>query len=337
VARATGVTQPPKFTESDKIRRTLALTGVTQIALQPCDMPAEFVMDHFSRGEMKDRAAWLKLAHNQSDTIKQVTDALRDTVGGPDFARLVAMARWKLGPTATGVFIDRPNIIHYRIWATEVDTGGTTMREGIDLAFTSTASLDPKDSAFAARVTQGVADTLAEHLGADARVRKDWAENTIRVFEIAAEKKLAAPVVIRTLADLDTLGLTPDVRARAAADVAAGNVLVLAKLDTGRSGWWRVDAKTGQTLGVMDNGYHATTVEYKTSNRPPAGPARAQYLKKMMRDRFNDLDTDGYMKLIGEDTLYMDEWEMVLQLQGKAGRKALSLTQEILLGRLRGF
>ena len=90
-------------------------------------------------------------------------------------------------------------------------------------------------------------------------------------------------------------------------------------------------------MGVMDSGYHATTVEYKTSNRPPAGPARAQYLKKMMKDRFKDLDAKSYMELIGEDTLYMDEWEMVLQLQGHAGRRALSLTQEILLGRLRGF
>lgn len=327
-ARAAGLKEAPKFGDAEKFRRGLVLIGQTQIALQPCDMPASFVLNQMSRDALSGRKAWLSVARGEFKTLAELTQKLSDTTGETDFARLTAAARAPVGPTAAATFIDRPNIVDYRVWVEEMPAGSGKLatREGIDLAYTSTASLAaaPKD-AFAARVTQGVADTLAEHLGnAD---KPAASENTIPVVE-QAEQKGTTLVVAKAAADLTPLALTPDVLARAQADLAAGNVLVVAKLDTGRAGWWRVDAKTGQTVGVMDNGYNNDTTEYNEVNQKRV--ARARYIKdKMGPDRFNKLDAKGYMKVSRQDTLYWDEWMEVQRLQGKTMERVMSFAEQM--------
>jgi len=62
-------------------------------------------------------------------------------------------------------------------------------------------------------------------------------------------------------APLSALGMPADVLARASADLAAGNTLVVAGDKGGRWGWWRVDPATGQTVGVMDSGYNSAMTE----------------------------------------------------------------------------
>jgi hypothetical protein len=291
-------------------------------------MPASFVLNQMSRDALSGRKAWLSVARGEFKTLSELTQKLSDTTGETDFARLTAAARAPVGPTATSSFIDRPNIVDYRVWVEEMPAGSGKLvtREGIDLAYTSTATLAaaPKE-AFAARVTQGVADTLAEHLGnAD---KPGTSENTIPVVEQAQQKGVAL-VVARTAAELAPLALSPDVLARARADVAAGNVLVVAKLDTGRAGWWRVDATTGQTVGVMDNGYNNDTTEYNETTQKRV--ARARYIKdKMGPDRFNQLDAKGYMKVSRQDTLYWDEWMEVQRLQGKAMERVMSFAEQM--------
>ncbi|MGB5132153.1 MAG: hypothetical protein WBO00_06035, partial [Steroidobacteraceae bacterium] len=56
--------------------------------------------------------------------------------------------------------------------------------------------------------------------------------------------------------------------ARVAADVNAGFMVLVPRQavmidDQQRVGWWRVDPASGETIGVMDNGFHAGMVEYK--------------------------------------------------------------------------
>lgn len=63
------------------------------------------------------------------------------------------------------------------------------------------------------------------------------------------------------------LGITADVKARISAELAAGYAIVMYDkpwtIDRAkRTTWWRVNPATGQTIGVMDSGYHAATKEY---------------------------------------------------------------------------
>jgi hypothetical protein len=57
-----------------------------------------------------------------------------------------------------------------------------------------------------------------------------------------------------------------DTSARLAKDVDAGFIVVALDKpvpinERQRVGWWRVDPKSGETIGVMDTGYHASTSE----------------------------------------------------------------------------
>jgi hypothetical protein len=242
------------------------------------------------------------------------------------------MARPLVGPTAAATYVDRPNVIHHRFWALERPDGSIGGGQGIDLAFTSTASLAPAAAeGFAARLTQGVADTLAEHLGS-ANDPAAVSGNTMRLFEAAK----GAPVVARSAADLSPLGLPADVAARAAADVAAGKVVVVAKLDTGAAAWWRVDPVTGQTVGVTQDGYNGDTTEYSEATQKRM--SRAQYIKDKMGDKaFNELDAKEYLRITRDKTLYMDEWTFVQRLQGRVAKKAMSAAEQIFAGRIGGI
>ncbi len=272
-------------------------------------------------------------------TTKELVDKLSEATADLDFARLVAMARFPVGPTAPQTFIDRPNIVQYRVWG-EAREDDIAVLEGLDLAWTSTAAMPAAtDEAFAARLTQGVADTLAEHLGTDRAADGTpprLPENTFELFEAAARAG-GAPVVARAAADLTSLELPPDVRARAASDLAAGNVLVVARVEGGRAGWWRVDPRTGQTVGVMDNGYNNDTSEYTTTKgRPPPGPERARFLRQKMGNRFMKLSRQEYERIAtyGKGGGVPEaEWAEVLELQGRAPQEALSIAEQLLRGK----
>ena len=90
-------------------------------------------------------------------------------------------------------------------------------------------------------------------------------ENTMPLLDAAASSGTALSVVSKP--DAAPADVPADARARLAADLAAGYaVLAPSKALTvdgaPRFGWWRVNARTGQAVGVMDGGFHSDTVEY---------------------------------------------------------------------------
>jgi len=172
---------------------------------------------------------------------------------------MVALIRNGIG--TSNAFIDSPNIVHHRLWMSDGKDDELVLEDGIDLARTSTDAIGPAQ--FATRLEQGVADTLAEHLalGGNAIAM----ENTMVVFE-AGEAKQVATVVLRSTdgaAGVAKLHMPADVGARATADLAAGNMLIVSGEVAGRWAWWRIDPRTGQTVGVMDTGYNATVEKSK--------------------------------------------------------------------------
>jgi hypothetical protein len=208
-----------------------------------------------ARSTLKQKPIWLAMARGEVNTPEKLARAVT-RLGAPDVTTPgLAAARAGINPGAARVFIDRPNIIHQRVWFEEDKTGEIVAYRGIDLAFTSTAALgaDP----FQSRLVQGVADTLAEHL-----TIASSGESTVTRLE-AALAQGKKPVVVRPAdaSALASLELTADGRARALADLAAGQVLVLAGTAPGRWTWWRVDGQSGQTVGVLESGFNGTMDE----------------------------------------------------------------------------
>ncbi|HEX8916581.1 MAG TPA: hypothetical protein VF796_29795 [Humisphaera sp.] len=260
-ARAAGVKQAPTLDDATKFRRGLRLAGESQILVQPCDLTMAFLTYQSARAEAKDAAAWLAVAKGEVPVKDGVVRALDREAYRDETTPSFAVFRAGSAPRAGGTFIDRPNVIQYRQWLDEQPDGRLVARQVMDLAWTSTAaapSAGGGPAAFRARVEQGVADTLAEHLVLGQAAIPG--ENTLAVFEASADKP-ATVVKPGEAAKLSALNLPPDAAARAAADLAAGNVLVVAPAAAGRWTWWRVDPATGQTVGVMDTGFHNATAE----------------------------------------------------------------------------
>jgi hypothetical protein len=128
--------------------------------------------------------------------------------------------------------------------------------------------------AFRIRLKQGVADTAAEAVLADALAAKGVSAgagaNAGALLSKSDGSKPWIAIAPKDVAAVEKLGLPTDVAARVSADVTAGHAVLVpppgnAKADT--LAWWRVDPQTGQTLGIGPNGWGATAAEYAATLR----------------------------------------------------------------------
>ena len=87
--------------------------------------------------------------------------------------------------------------------------------------------------------------------------------DTMKVM--AAAQASGIPIrVVRSAADLAGLELSPEAKKHLGDDLSAGYVAIVpAKLPAGQplTGWWRVDPKSGETLGMLGNGRGAEMSE----------------------------------------------------------------------------
>lgn len=266
---------PASLDDAARVRRALALAGETEIAVIGSAVPADAVAHELVTDLLAAKPAALALAKETNrqaaqTASRQLFDRL-PTVSPLDGLRA---SRFAAGSDATrDVFVDRANVIDVR-WTPTLaadDSLGVNITTDVASNYVAVRSATDPAAAFRARVEQGVADTVIEDASLDGF---DDSRNTATVFVNAR----AANVPTVTLgggskASLDDVKCVPDVRARLADALAAGYVVVVpAKTvaignDAERLGWWRVDPKTGETIGVMDNGFHADTVEYNETTQ----------------------------------------------------------------------
>lgn len=268
-ARAAGVKAAPAVSDDERLRRALRLAGRTHILIQPCDLSASFLVHRSVRADLRERDLWLAISAGGEAARAKFRAAAGKFLGRDNLTPAFALARGSLAAAAaTRTFIDRPNIVQYWVWLEASDDGGLAQRRGVDLAVTSSAAVSVGAEGFRARLEQGVADTLSESLalGPDAVP----SENTVTAFESVAGHSAALSVVkpaAGAAAALAALNLPPDTMARAKADLAAGNVLVLVPAVGSRWAWWRVDPRTGQSVGVMDDGFNSAMTERQQLDR----------------------------------------------------------------------
>lgn len=249
--------------ELRKLERFQALWGPTEILLQTSAFTSEFVAHLASAGPVANQKALKDLARER-DPAKAKTLAAdlfdRMDIWGP----LPSLALWRssLGETQGYSFIDRPNVLNFRASPAVVDAGPVTYRGLVDIASNSVGIRAGDDEkAFETRLRQGVADTVAEILTLSSDVR--MAENTAAVFSrLASEGSRGLLVAANDQAAVGALPWPEDEAMRVGADIGAGFMAVVPRKAVEidgiqRVGWWRVHPSTGETIGVMDNGYHA--------------------------------------------------------------------------------
>lgn len=108
---------------------------------------------------------------------------------------------------------------------------------------------------FAATLRAGVWETRMERALVPAGMGEAF--DTFAAFDSPAKTRVLRPGE----ATQDIPG-NADFRARLAAELAAGRIVVVADDGEGHSGWWRIDPATGQTLGMTSEGRGQAMVEY---------------------------------------------------------------------------
>lgn len=259
-ARAAGQPQAPDLSERQQFTRGLAMLATTETLPLVSDLSSDFVLRLMADQLLAGRERWLALLlvddvgnrRAAFDELPQAEGAL-----GPLYG--YAVARRRLSPVQDRVFQSAIGLVNFRVGLSVDEAGGIEPRALIDVVANDVSAFETRaPDAFAAVVRQGVADTAAEHLvigepGACA--------NTTTVFALAAKAGLDTRVV-RDSANRAWAAaeVTPDTRARVDADLAEGRIVVMpASRVERRFGWWRVDARTGVTIGVMDDGFRANT------------------------------------------------------------------------------
>jgi hypothetical protein len=249
------------------IERYEALLSTTQVLLQVSDYSAEFLTHLGTRSIVENQAAIRELSKERdADKARMLAAEILDRLDtwGP----LPALALWRaeLGGQPRRSFVDRPNVLNYRIGGPVVNADRVAFREQIDIASNSTgvtwgAGQDP----FATRLRQGVADTVAEVLvlGGDFRTT----HNTAVLFDRAGNDPDRVKLIdARNTSEVQGLEWPEDAIGRLVEDVGSGFMAVALRRpasvgDRPRLGWWRIDPGSGATIGVMDTGLHGAMDE----------------------------------------------------------------------------
>ncbi|MGF1626741.1 MAG: hypothetical protein ACFCVH_17810 [Alphaproteobacteria bacterium] len=215
------------------------------------------------------------LARDGADLMRTVAPLLRseahwaDTVLG-DMPRVplplyrYAMLRFGDGSAGRSAqpYLDRPNVA--LAWSGAAGTEAADLRATLLFDIVANEVAIPVGSdAFAARLAQGVRETVVE----DEIAGPGATGNTAALYEADRLAGRAwVPLDPADPAALDRLGLPDDARAAIARDLASGALVIappspVATADGPQVAWWRVDQRTGTTLGMNPAGGAALTEE----------------------------------------------------------------------------
>ena len=262
-----------QLSDDAKMDRALALLGEIDTVPMLCRLPPAFIA-HQSALRSLSTAAIAR------DVIKRA----REHPGGgsvppgqkagqaaipldPGPSMSLAIARSEEMAQRPEIYLSRPNLLNFFLRPAIGQSGDLkgklVNRSVFDIVNNAIGVRSGVADAYAVRVAEGVADTIGERevLSIWSRQR-DQSQTTSALFE-AADAQGVHSVVVKSANDpnWNAIPLSSDIRARAEADLAGGYVLIVparpVTLNGGdHFGWWRVAPSTGETIGVMETGYH---------------------------------------------------------------------------------
>jgi hypothetical protein len=251
-AARSGTLRPPQEIDARAAeRRALGLSATADLFVFGAT-PSEDALARVTGSELADFA---------KDSIAAIRGAatLDDMASMSPAARLqLPLWSWALNRTRTELVPAaapvEPNVAIY--WQTIAP--GSSTAETIDIVANRTLT----DGDFKRGVAQGVLDTVIEHeIGSpDAP-----GGNTAALYGLGngSAWQLIEP---QEAERVDQLDLSDEAKARIKSDLAAGNLVLAPSAPVATEGgpqiaWWRIDPRSGTTLGIGKNGMGATAVE----------------------------------------------------------------------------
>jgi len=282
----------PLITDAQGAERSLALIGETEILPLVSQLSPQFVSHLVASDAFANREIVLDLTR-EVGTGGPKTPINQASKVAPIPFRLYGLAVtrrvWSRFPG--DIYLDRPNILSDHKYFVPRGKGEVVLLEGFDIVANDVSvrggtSFDP----FFLRLEQGVLDTNAEAVlaGGGSKV-----ENTAEVFAEASGQRMGW-MIVRSQSDQSWQGMmfAEDIHARVEEDLRGGYIVVVPRAPIGRedrhedlasshvvlipsngtpaasgqvAGWWRIDPKTGETLGIGNRGWGQTAEELRTT------------------------------------------------------------------------
>jgi hypothetical protein len=255
-ARAAG--KPATLSAEQRLERGLSLLGETEILVLPCRLSMNFVDSLVTSRMLANRKVFpelLRLGEQAKD--QELLDLFSKFTPLPGALHALALVRSEMNPGRGDVYLDRPNILSRHLRLQPGKKGSIVLEQGLDIvanevAVRPSSTVDP----FQARLQQGVLDTNLEAL---LLAGEGAVNNTAELFAEAGSA--GGWIVVRSAEDpaWQKAQLSSDVRARVEADLKAGYVALVPGRENARggakAGWWRVDPRTGDILGMGERGW----------------------------------------------------------------------------------
>jgi hypothetical protein len=230
---------PPVLSDDARLERAYALSGETELLPMFAQIPDAFVADRTVKALVAARDVLVAAAARKGLDAQREKLATLASIPGPLYA--LAVQRF----ADAGVYLDRLDVLALRRRIVPHDkTIG--LRNEVDILANQVAVWPTSKDPRAARIAQGVRDTDLELLAVSCPPRAPCvrAPTTAELFAASSGKDwsvIAAP------------------QGLARTDQTAGYAIV-ARNASPRT-WWRIDAATGETLGMNPLGGNAATEE----------------------------------------------------------------------------
>jgi hypothetical protein len=252
----------PNLDERARVTRGLAMGMETDILPAVCRLAPEYVTHLTVQGLLVNREVLTAvLRGDYPDDFEHALQVAARTAPMPSVLYGLGLLRFSASQVGDVVFIDRPNILTrhtYFATAPAPAPHGLVLRVATDIVVNH-VGVTPGAPVFLTRLLQGVFDTNAEARFVSSRpaATAAWALDAGEWVGLTSASD----------SRLQTIQRSDDVRRRLMDDLAAGyRVVAPASPVTieGRAfaGWWRIDPRTGDTLGVNDRGWGDAFVEY---------------------------------------------------------------------------
>jgi hypothetical protein len=265
--RKSGTCQQPDLSNDRQLERGYCLYSIVEILPLVCKLSPQFVT--------------YTSFNNLTTELKQVLTMLADSRNSArkDFhVSVMTAAEWLQTPlykwallrdsfsSSDALYMSSINIINKRTRLAQDTEGALVLRQIIDIV-TNRIAINPEffEKAVRIRIEQGVIDTIAETLvlpGNEPHI------NTPYLMTCAKQQGISwRTVTEKSSSSWNHDFLTDKTRSLINQTLSDGWAVIVPEkpvLVAGkpRFGWWRVDPKTGETVGVMDTGFHQDTAEY---------------------------------------------------------------------------
>jgi len=244
--------KPIALADPAKLDRGLALFGETEILPQFARAPRSYTENRIAKYLTAAKPTIVAIAQSGGvDPPDSITTPLHSALPPP--SELDALADLRFAWGAESVFIDRLDVLTAPRRLASID-GTFRLRQAFDIVANGVGSWGTPAEARAARLAQGVADTVAESVVrpcVPGVARCFRGPNTSDAFDGAKGWQ-----VVKDLASPAIAALPPAARSVAAADLASGYAIIPAPH---APTWWRVRLDTGETLGQGAAGGQAFT------------------------------------------------------------------------------